>query len=81
MQCLIGSSLPILAELCAVENWFEKYNYMQYTMGAFEFSIFDFSGSFVYLKTWPFWPPQKNEAPRNSTTSDGRGGLVSKSWE
>ena len=32
MQCLTGFSLPMLAVLSAVDNRFEKYNYMQYTM-------------------------------------------------
>ena len=32
--------------------------------GGFDFSLFDFSRSFVFLKRWPYWPLQKNETPR-----------------
>ena len=54
----------------------------RHSKGAFELSLFDFSRSFVFLKRWPYWPLQKKETPRNSTTSSGeRGGLVPKSLE
>ena len=60
----VGRHSGIVGQVRKLRN---ETNTKEHTWGAFELSLFDFLNSFVFLKRWPYWPLQKNEAPRNSS--------------